>query len=272
MKISLQYMDQLQGISDWQQAKGFVRQQFEDLASQIAVGWNTNHLADGTHNFAAINAGRFLTTAQDVLANAPNGLGPEEQGLLYYVTDYGHLVRWTGTVWAFAPGDVGNGFFRDYAITPQEVGWAMCDGSTVSYLVVGGVTLTSANIVLPNLSGSPAYRKSAAAYTGTIIAAGGSVANESAHTHSHDHTLPNTDNESAHFHSLSTTLNTAALGAGASPYVQSIDNGGNTQAGSAHHHTFSSNTGSDATAGSAHAHTVGTIDVAHLNVLPYFRR
>lgn len=71
MKISLQYMDQLQGITDWNQAKGFVRQQFEDLAAQISHGWNAEHNTDGTHNKA--------TVTSDVVASgsvtAARGLG-----------------------------------------------------------------------------------------------------------------------------------------------------------------------------------------------------
>src|SRR5947207_9997037 len=48
------------------------------------------------------------------LAGQP-ALGASDAGYVAYLTDYGHFVRWTGTVWQFAPGDVGNGFFRDFA-------------------------------------------------------------------------------------------------------------------------------------------------------------
>lgn len=61
MKISLQFMDQLQGISDWAQAKGFVRQQFEDLAAQISAGWNQEHNTDGTHAKATVTTNVVAT-------------------------------------------------------------------------------------------------------------------------------------------------------------------------------------------------------------------
>lgn len=166
-------MDQIQGSSSWDVVKGFVRQQFEDLASQISAGWNTNHNADGTHNFAKINAAKLLFK-QGTAINVPTGLGVADIGTVFYVTDYGHIVIWTGMAWEFAPGDVGNGFFRDYAIAPQEVGWYLCNGGTTTYLVVG-TTLSTMSFTTPNLTGSPAYRKAAAAYTGTINAGSGST-------------------------------------------------------------------------------------------------
>ena len=104
------------------------------------------------------------------LAEQPT-LTAGDAGFLYHVTDYNHTVRWNGTIWEFAPGDLGNGFKRNFAITPQEVGWALMDGSTVNYLVVGGAVLTTASIALPDLDASVAFDKSASSYTGTIEAA-----------------------------------------------------------------------------------------------------
>lgn len=49
MKISLRFIDQIQGAPVWDSVKGFIRQQFEDLGTQIQAGWNTNHKSDGTH-------------------------------------------------------------------------------------------------------------------------------------------------------------------------------------------------------------------------------
>lgn len=49
MNISAQFLDQIQGTTEWSEARGVVRQQFEDLAAQVKTGWNTNHNSDGTH-------------------------------------------------------------------------------------------------------------------------------------------------------------------------------------------------------------------------------
>jgi hypothetical protein len=99
------------------------------------------------------------------------GLGAGDEGYLAFETTYGHLLRWTGTAWEFAPGSAGNKFRRDFLGAPQEVGWALMDGSATDYLTVGSATLTVTPITLPNLVGSSAFHKSASAYTGTIEAA-----------------------------------------------------------------------------------------------------
>lgn len=100
-------------------------------------------------------------------------LGPQDAGYVGLVSDYGHLVRWTGTVWEFVPGDACNGFLQPFAVAPTQSYWGLCDGSVYSYLVMGA-TLTTANFTTPNLTGTAAYLRSGA-YTGTITAAGGAT-------------------------------------------------------------------------------------------------
>jgi hypothetical protein len=78
-----------------------------------------------------------------LLADQPT-LGPNDAGLVAIVADYGHCVRWTGEYWTFLTGDVGNGQYAVFAITPQEQYWRPCDGSTYTYLVVNGPRLTTA--------------------------------------------------------------------------------------------------------------------------------
>lgn len=192
-------------------------------------------------------------------------LGAGDAGFLGFVTDYNHFVRWTGTIWTFAAGDVGNKFFRDFAGPPQELGWQLCDGSATDYLVVGAAALAVTAITPPNLSGAPAYRKSAAAYTGVPVAASapgitGTTATEAAHTHN----VPAQNN-------LLSAANSASLtfpqGTGANVTV----------ADSPHTHTTTVPT-QDTGGGTAHAHGVGSLAVdataepVHLAVLPYFRR
>lgn len=84
------------------------------------------------------------------LASQPKP-GAKDAGLIGFVSDYGHMVRWTGSVWQFAPGDGGSGYMVLFGVAPQAVGWGLCDGSTYSYLVVGA-TLTTANYTTPNVA------------------------------------------------------------------------------------------------------------------------
>lgn len=126
---------------------GFVAEAWRKLFEGLATQQNANTAA-----LAALTV-----IGRGAAAAAPVGLAVANAGQLYYVTDFGHLVMWDGAKWIFAPGDVGNGFIRPYGTgigAPQEVGWQVCNGSTVSYLVVGGATLTTANFVTPVTAGS----------------------------------------------------------------------------------------------------------------------
>lgn len=105
----------------------------------------------------------FLT-----LGSQPS-LGPGDVGYVMFVTDFAHLVYWDGAAWQWLDGDRPYRF-DDFGADPG-VGWGLCDGTTYDVLVVGGVSLTTASLTTPDLAGSPTYKKSAAAYTGTITAA-----------------------------------------------------------------------------------------------------
>lgn len=88
-------------------------------------------------------------TRSFALANQPT-LGSRDAGNIGLVSDYGHMVRWTGSVWEFAPGDPGSGYVVAFAVAPQGVGWGLCNLSTYAYLVVGGASLTTANFTTDN--------------------------------------------------------------------------------------------------------------------------
>jgi hypothetical protein len=122
----------------------------------------------------------LLTSLQTTVESFPGVLvgtlaaqpsfGVSDAGKLYMVSDYGHLVRWTGTAWEFAHGDPQNGFFEVRAFAPQGVGWQLCDGSATDYLTVGGVTLTATPFTTPNAVAGT-FLKALAVYTGAIDAA-----------------------------------------------------------------------------------------------------
>lgn len=188
-----------------------------------------------------------------VLADQPTGLTADDEGYLYGVSDYGHLVRWSGSVWEWAPGDPGNDYFQDFRAAPTQTGWAFCDGSTVARLTVGAATLTTTNVTLPNFNATPGFLQGGSAYSGPGIDAAvapglsgtsgatapgisGSVANESSHTHDID-----LDSTGEILEGIPTISNYAAPGAA------QFD----------HHHNTQGTSG----AGSAHNHGVGTLAV-----------
>lgn len=98
------------------------------------------------------------------------GLGASDEGYVAWEPDYGHALRWTGTIWTFAPGDPGNGFFALRPVAPQEVGWQLCDGTASNYLTVGTGTLSVTSFTTPNVTAGT-FLKVLAAYTGAIDAA-----------------------------------------------------------------------------------------------------
>lgn len=86
-------------------------------------------------------------------ANQPTGLWANAEGTLWSVTDYGHLLRWTGTGWEFA--DAMGGYIAGRVVAPDGDGWVLCDGSSTHYLhVVAGVASEMA-FTTPNLTGNP---------------------------------------------------------------------------------------------------------------------
>lgn len=290
MRVTFLNLDSIAATS-WENARGMLRDELERLKATINTTWVVAHNVDGTQTTGSLGDGAFI---HGTLAEQPTTLDASNDGLLFYVNDYGHVVRYNASLnaWEFAPGDSGSGYFADFAITPQAPGWALCDGSTISYLVVGGAALATANITLPNLTGTPAYRKSAAAYAAAIVAAGGSTGTGTTGAGGdHDHGAstgsnnPGTSSNGAHTHTYSGTTSgpdTAApvFAAGAlnnpASNTHTHTYSGTTSSDGAHTHTVDSHAHSISASGT-HTHSapalgIGTLDPAHLNVLPYFRR
>lgn len=249
MRVALDHPSDIE-TSDWETARTMLADDLRRLQTTINRTWDVAHNVDGTQRSASF--GDILGQAQGTQAEQPTGLTIDNDGMLFFVTDFGHLVRWDGPLgmWKFAPGDVGNGFFRDYAITPQESGWVLCNGAVTTYLVVGGATLTTANFTTPNLSGSPAYKKSAAAYAGITGVSGATDAGTTG----------------------TGTTGTGTTSNDGATFAPAIFNGADTPASintTAHVHSMP---GLSIPGLSVPALGVGSIDMAHLNVLPYFRR
>lgn len=61
--------------------------------------------------------------------NTKPTLAVGDAGFLFYATDYQHLYRWSGTAWAYAPGDDGSGYFGFWSEAPTTGFWQLCDGT-----------------------------------------------------------------------------------------------------------------------------------------------
>lgn len=95
-----------------------------------------------------------LGNVQDVMqADLPN-LPASSAGALYYVTDYDHLMYWTGKGWVWAPGENGSGYVANFpqGVNPG-VGWHVCDGSTQNMMNADG-TLTQIQLPLMGVAGN----------------------------------------------------------------------------------------------------------------------
>jgi hypothetical protein len=92
--------------------------------------------------------GRYTPTT---VATVPTLNGLQDACFPVYLADYNHLLQWSGSAWKFSLGDGGNGYYATFAVAPTTVGWHLCDGSTVSYVVLGA-TVTTTTIVLPTVA------------------------------------------------------------------------------------------------------------------------
>jgi hypothetical protein len=107
----------------------------------------------------------YTQVTQSQLATLAATLGPANAGLLVWVTDYNHVLTWTGTGYAWGPGENGSNYFVGMATAPTAAGWHVCDGSFVNYLKSNG---TLGGATLPNTASSAAYMKFGSAYNSTI--------------------------------------------------------------------------------------------------------
>ena len=107
----------------------------------------------------------YTQSTQSNLAALAATLGASNAGLLVWVTDYNHVLEWTGSAYQWGPGENGSAFFQGFAVAPTGNGWHACDGSFVNYLKSDG---TLGGSTLPDTAGSAAYMKFGSAYNSTI--------------------------------------------------------------------------------------------------------
>lgn len=190
-------------------------------------------------------------------------LGPGDVGFVGLVTDYNHLVVWDGAAWQ--PYDAGSGYFAMLPVAPTTVGWQLCDGTATHYLGYGG-TLTAVAFTTPDLMSTPAYLKAAASYSGTVNAKV-SPSSTGTGTTGTDVTGTGTTGSSTDTFTTQQGAQSLIMGAGA-----------NLTAVAAHTHTGTTDGHTHSVPGlsipglSVPALSIGTIEMANLGCLPYFRR
>lgn len=119
--------------------------------------------------FNTLAAEPLVLSVQSVQANLTLLSASLAAGTLVEVTDYAHVLRWTGSAYEWGPGESGSGYFAPFAVSPTGSGWHLCDGTAgVTYLKSDGTTGT---VTLPNTAATPAYLKLGPAYSATITAA-----------------------------------------------------------------------------------------------------
>lgn len=59
-----------------------------------------------------------------------------QPGVQIWITDFGHVLRWDGAAWDFAPGTERSNWYALFQATgdPPGTGWHLADGATVTYL------------------------------------------------------------------------------------------------------------------------------------------
>lgn len=182
---------------------------WEGIASGGGSGSGVGETVLGSGSYGAlqpaIGSGPVISCPQSSLAGL--GLGAGQAGTLIVVTDYCHLMVWTGSAFLFVDGgsnyyavdDVGSPSWGSGSAPPAGcVGWVAVDGSTVKYLKPDGTLGTK---TLPNVAGGSHFlelgsgsgtfaSETAGTVTGTIT--GGSV------TVAGNVTLPSFSLSSAH--------------------------------------------------------------------------
>lgn len=135
-KLTRPWIKQFQEQAKASKTFQFVRSTHAARASILASDYSDGSFFYETDRglaYVAINGAWFyfqgtLGVAQ---ADLPTDLTTRDAGLLVHVTDYAHLLRWTGSNWGWAPGEQGSGFLMDFLAAPDPIaGWALCDGST----------------------------------------------------------------------------------------------------------------------------------------------
>lgn len=148
------------------------------LIDQAVVYWNIDgsdanllyQYSTATTTWAYVSG--IVSRQQANLATLAAFLGPADTGLLVDVTDYAHVLRWTGTGWAYADPTDPAGRVEMFLVDPNpSIGWQLCDGTAnVKYLKSDGTTATYNMPDLVSTTAKAAYAKLGSPAPGAPVA------------------------------------------------------------------------------------------------------
>lgn len=133
--VSRQWMQWFQGVALQKNVPSFVSDTHSNRSLIPAANYANGTLFFETDRqivYIAVSGVwfYFTGTVQTVQASLPADLGPDDINLLAEVTDYAHLLIWTGTAWTWGPGELGSDFILLFLTGPNPaIGWKLCDGS-----------------------------------------------------------------------------------------------------------------------------------------------
>lgn len=98
-------------------------------------------------------------------------LGVDDTGLLVNVTDFAHILQWTGAAWSWGPGEQGSGMMVLFEEDPTGNGWHLYDGTAnVKYLKATGATGTVTLPDLVSVTANAAYAKAGSPNAAAVAA------------------------------------------------------------------------------------------------------
>lgn len=105
--------------------------------------------------------GGMVARAQTNLTTLAGFLGAADTGLLVDVTDFAHILVWTGSAWTYADPSDPAGRIEMFLVDPSPTtGWQLCDGTAnVPYLKKDGSTGTQTVPDLVSTGAKAAYAK-----------------------------------------------------------------------------------------------------------------
>lgn len=140
-----QFQEQAKATKTFQFVRSTHAARANILASDYSDG-SEYYETDRGPVYKAVGGAWFYFSGMMEVAQAalPTDLTTRDSGLLVHVTDYAHLLRWSGAAWGWAPGEAGSGFlltfvnppappegWTDASSAPQNVPTLLADGSIV---------------------------------------------------------------------------------------------------------------------------------------------
>ncbi len=222
----------------------------------------TDYLSDLSDRIASavlsINRITMLQATQSQLAGLPGLV----KGSLVEVTDYQHVLRWTGSAYEWGPGESGSGMIQFFDAAPTGVGWKLIDGLGDDGSAIGALH----PIKILNADGTTRDNITAAAMN---VAAAVFIAGSNAYNGAV--TAKTVPTVAAPVFTGASVTPTGSLGASSSNITVLASSTTSAAAGN-HSHNFTGNPLTPSGTNSAPAATLPGPPVDYVQALPYLRK